>query len=146
MEGDISMAEIQDGSATFEVRSITDMYKQIQKLQQALTPITLPISNNYIFAQKIGNLVIISFDGFPKGANYPVGWGAKISSLDIGYKAHKKIMANLAAQSVVRGDDDGSIVAYINEGETVVYFIKFSGNGDKCDYWARGQIVIPVEE
>ena len=122
------------------------MYKQIQKLQQALTPITLPISNNVIFAQKIGNLVVISFDGFPNGTTYPTGWGALITTLDIGYKARKRVVASLAAQSVVDGNDDGNIIASIDEGSSLVCFTKFAGNGSAPNFWARGQIIIPVED
>ena|GEM_PF-4491303 len=88
--------EIQDGSAKFEVRSITDMYKEIQQLQkevqvaqQALIPVPLAINNDYILGVKVGNIVIISFQGFPNGTQYPTGWGAQITTLDIGYKAKK---------------------------------------------------------
>lgn len=52
--------EIQDGSAKFEVRSITDMYKEIQQLQkevqvaqQALIPVPLAINNDYILGVKV---------------------------------------------------------------------------------------------
>ena len=145
--------EIQDGSAKFEVRSITDMYKEIQQLQKEvqeeqkkLVPVPLAINNDYIQGVKAGNLVIISFDGFPNGTQYPTGWGASIATLDIGYKAKKKTFSILGAQTVLTQYDDGNIVVCIEQGSSILSFGKYSGNGDVISFWARGQIVIPVEE
>lgn len=152
MEGD-DIVEIQDGNATFAIRSITDMYKEIQQLkkelqvaQQSLIPVPLAINNDYIFGVKVGNIVIISFDGFPTGSQYPTGWGASIATLDIGYKAKKKTFSILGAQSVLTQFDDGNIVVHIEQGSSILSFDKYSGNGDVINFWARGQIVIPVEE
>lgn len=145
--------EIQDGSAKFEVRSITDMYKEIQQLQkevqvaqQALIPVPLAINNDYILGVKVGNIVIISFQGFPNGTQYPTGWGAQITTLDIGYKAKKDTYSILGAQSVSSNNDDGNIVVIIQQGSSILSFNKFAGNGDTVGFWARGQIVIPIEE
>ena len=145
--------EIQDGSAKFEGRSITDMYKEIQQLQKEvqeaqkkLVPVPLAINNDYIQGVKAGNLVIISFDGFPNGTQYPTGWGASIATLDIGYKAKKKTFSILGAQTVLTQYDDGNIVVCIEQGSSILSFHKFSGEGDVVGFWARGQIVIPVEE
>lgn len=145
MEGD--SLEIQDGSAKFEVRSIPDMYKEIQQLKQLLTPTVLPFSDNKKFGVKIGNLVIVSFDGYPNGTEYPSGWGVSLGTLDIGYKAKTNVFASIASQSSTTNIyDDGNIIANIAKGSSTISFKKFSGNGEAINYWARGQIIIPIEE